>query len=132
VNCFLIVLNSGPGYAPGPVFCWFAFARVGFQGGVNGPTRWQILFQRWRIVKIDDKLSMSIRAKIKLVNITVSIVEDNATLCGYPYKEIAEALHVSIPTVNRRIRRIHEKLRVRLPSQAIGKFTHIPSTAIAE
>ena len=45
---------------------------------------------------------------------------------GYLYKEITEALHISIPTVNTHIRRIYEKLHVRSRSQAIAKFTHLP------
>ena len=51
---------------------------------------------------------------------------------GYLYKEIAESLHISVPTVNTHIRRIYEKLHVRSRSQAIAKFTHIPSAAITE
>jgi DNA-binding NarL/FixJ family response regulator len=51
---------------------------------------------------------------------------------GYLYKEIAEALHISGPTVNTHIRRIYEKLHVRSRSQAIAKFTHIPNAAIAK
>ena len=51
---------------------------------------------------------------------------------GYLYKEIAEALHISIPTVNTHIRRIYEKLHVRSRSQAIAKFTHIPNAALAD
>jgi DNA-binding NarL/FixJ family response regulator len=48
---------------------------------------------------------------------------------GYLYKEISEALHISVPTVNTHIRRIYEKLHVRSRSQAIAKFTHIPNAA---
>jgi len=51
---------------------------------------------------------------------------------GYPYKEIAESLHISVPTVNTHIRRIYEKLHVRSRSQAIAKFTHIPNAAVTE
>ena len=51
---------------------------------------------------------------------------------GYLYKEIAEALHISVPTVNTHIRRIYEKLHVRSRSQAVAKFAHIPSTAVTE
>ena len=51
---------------------------------------------------------------------------------GYLYKEIAESLHISVPTVNTHIRRIYEKLHVRSRSQAIAKFTHIPNAAVAE
>jgi DNA-binding NarL/FixJ family response regulator len=51
---------------------------------------------------------------------------------GYLYKEIADALHISVPTVNTHIRRIYEKLHVRSRSQAVAKFTHIPNAAAAE
>lgn len=51
---------------------------------------------------------------------------------GYLYKEIAEALHISIPTVNTHIRRIYEKLHVRSRSQAVAKYTHIPSAAVTD
>ena len=45
---------------------------------------------------------------------------------GYLYKEIAESLQISCPTVNTYIRRIYEKLHVRSRYQAVAKFTHIP------
>ncbi len=45
---------------------------------------------------------------------------------GYLYKEIAELLKISRPTVNTYIRRIYEKLHVRSRSQAVAKFTHVP------
>ena len=51
---------------------------------------------------------------------------------GYLYKEIAEALHISVPTVNTHIRRIYEKSHVRSRSQAVAKFTHIPNAAVTE
>lgn len=51
---------------------------------------------------------------------------------GYLYKEIAESLHISMPTVNTYIRRIYEKLHVRSRSQAVAKFTHIPGAAMTE
>ena len=50
---------------------------------------------------------------------------------GYLYKEIAESLRISIPTVNTYIRRIYEKLHVRSRSQAVAKFTHVPGVADA-
>ncbi len=43
---------------------------------------------------------------------------------GYLYKEIAESLAISVPTVNTYIRRIYEKLQVRSRAQAVAKFTH--------
>ena len=41
---------------------------------------------------------------------------------GFLYKEIAESLGVSVPTVSTYIRRIYEKLQVRSRSQAIAKY----------
>jgi DNA-binding NarL/FixJ family response regulator len=51
---------------------------------------------------------------------------------GYLYKEIADLLHISVPTVNTHIRRIYEKLHVRSRSQAIARFMHIPNAAATE
>jgi len=51
---------------------------------------------------------------------------------GYLYKEIADSLRISLPTVNSHIRRIYEKLHVRSRSQAVAKFTHIPNAAVTE
>jgi DNA-binding NarL/FixJ family response regulator len=45
---------------------------------------------------------------------------------GYLYKEIADALHIRVPTVNTYIRRIYEKLHVRSRSQAVARYTHVP------
>ncbi len=45
---------------------------------------------------------------------------------GYLYKEIADTLTISLPTVNTYIRRIYEKLHVRSRAQAIAKYTHFP------
>jgi len=45
---------------------------------------------------------------------------------GYLYKEIAESLEISLPTVNTYIRRIYEKLHVRSRAQAVAKYAHIP------
>lgn len=42
---------------------------------------------------------------------------------GYLYKEIAESLGVSLPTVNTYVRRIYEKLHVRSRAQAVARFT---------
>jgi DNA-binding NarL/FixJ family response regulator len=47
---------------------------------------------------------------------------------GYLYKEIADTLGISLPTVNTYIRRIYEKLHVRSRAQAIAKFAYIPLT----
>jgi DNA-binding NarL/FixJ family response regulator len=41
---------------------------------------------------------------------------------GYLYKEIAESLGVSLPTVNTYIRRIYEKLHVRSRGQAVARY----------
>jgi DNA-binding NarL/FixJ family response regulator len=51
---------------------------------------------------------------------------------GYLYKEIADLLHISVPTVNTHIRRIYEKLHVRSRGQAIAKFTNIPNAAVPD
>jgi DNA-binding NarL/FixJ family response regulator len=45
---------------------------------------------------------------------------------GYLYKEIAERLNISIPTVNTYVRRIYEKLHVRSRAQAVAKYTRFP------
>ncbi len=45
---------------------------------------------------------------------------------GYLYKEIAESLGISGPTVNTYIRRIYEKLHVRSRSQAVAALAHFP------
>ena len=45
---------------------------------------------------------------------------------GYLYKEIADTLGISMPTVNTYIRRIYEKLHVRSRSQAVAKYAHLP------
>jgi DNA-binding NarL/FixJ family response regulator len=45
---------------------------------------------------------------------------------GFLYKEIAEAMNISIRTVDTYIRRIYEKLHVRSRSQAVAKFINFP------
>jgi DNA-binding NarL/FixJ family response regulator len=45
---------------------------------------------------------------------------------GYLYKEIADALNISVPTVNTYIRRIYEKLHVRSRAQAVARYAHRP------
>jgi DNA-binding NarL/FixJ family response regulator len=44
---------------------------------------------------------------------------------GFLYKEIAESLGVSLPTVNTYIRRIYEKLHVRSRGQAVARYAHL-------
>lgn len=44
---------------------------------------------------------------------------------GYLYKEIAERLAISVPTVNTYVRRIYEKLHVRSRAQAVAKYAHL-------
>jgi DNA-binding NarL/FixJ family response regulator len=46
---------------------------------------------------------------------------------GYLYKEIAESIRISLPTVNTYIRRIYEKLHVRSRAQAVARYTRMPS-----
>jgi DNA-binding NarL/FixJ family response regulator len=48
---------------------------------------------------------------------------------GYLYKEIADALGISVPTVNTYIRRIYEKLHVRSRGQAVAKYAHLNPAA---
>lgn len=45
---------------------------------------------------------------------------------GFLYKEIADALNISVATVNTYIRRIYEKLHVRSRSQAVARYTILP------
>jgi DNA-binding NarL/FixJ family response regulator len=43
---------------------------------------------------------------------------------GYLYKEIADRLNISGPTVNTYVRRMYEKLHVRSRAQAVAKYVH--------
>jgi len=45
---------------------------------------------------------------------------------GYLYKEIADSLSISLPTVNTYIRRIYEKLHVRSRTEAVARFANLP------
>ena len=47
---------------------------------------------------------------------------------GYLYKEIAERLNISVPTVNTYVRRMYEKLHVRSRAQAVAKYAHLAET----
>jgi len=47
---------------------------------------------------------------------------------GYLYKEIAEKLNISVPTVNTYVRRIYEKLHVRSRAQAVARYAHLEGT----
>jgi DNA-binding NarL/FixJ family response regulator len=49
---------------------------------------------------------------------------------GYLYKEIAERLNISGPTVNTYIRRMYEKLHVRSRAQAVAKYAHLAETPL--
>jgi len=44
---------------------------------------------------------------------------------GYLYKEIAERLNISVPTVNTYVRRMYEKLHVRSRGQAVAKYARL-------
>ena len=44
---------------------------------------------------------------------------------GYSYKEIAEALTISLPTVNTHIHRTYEKLHVRSRGQAVARYNRM-------
>jgi len=51
--------------------------------------------------------------------------------CGDLYKEIADHLGISIPTVNTHVRNIYEKLHVRSRAQAVAKYAHLsPPSAL--
>ncbi len=42
---------------------------------------------------------------------------------GYYYKEIADALNITMPTVSTHIRRIYDKLHVNSRGRAVAKFS---------
>jgi DNA-binding NarL/FixJ family response regulator len=44
---------------------------------------------------------------------------------GFLYKEIAERLSISVPTVNTYVRRMYEKLQVRSRAQAVAKYANL-------
>ena len=44
---------------------------------------------------------------------------------GFLYKEIADAMGLSLPTVNTYVRRIYEKLQVHSRSQAVARYAHV-------
>ena len=44
---------------------------------------------------------------------------------GYLYKEIAERLNISVPTVNTYVRRMYEKLQVQSRAQAVAKYANL-------
>lgn len=45
---------------------------------------------------------------------------------GYSYKEISNALEISVPTVNTHIHRTYEKLHVRSRGEAVARFSTFP------
>jgi DNA-binding NarL/FixJ family response regulator len=45
---------------------------------------------------------------------------------GYAYKEIADTLGISMPTVNTHIHRTYEKLHVRSRGEAVARFSQFP------
>jgi DNA-binding NarL/FixJ family response regulator len=45
---------------------------------------------------------------------------------GYLYKEIADSIRISLPTVNTYIRRIYEKLHVHSRAQAVALYADLP------
>jgi DNA-binding NarL/FixJ family response regulator len=47
---------------------------------------------------------------------------------GYLYKEIADSLNISVPTVNTYVRRMYEKLHVRSRGQAVAKYAHLSNS----
>jgi DNA-binding NarL/FixJ family response regulator len=44
---------------------------------------------------------------------------------GFLYKEIAEHLNISVPTVNTYVRRMYDKLHVRSRAQAVARYAHL-------
>jgi DNA-binding NarL/FixJ family response regulator len=48
---------------------------------------------------------------------------------GYLYKEIADSLQISVPTVNTHIRRIYEKLHVQSRGRAVAKYVQLSAEA---
>jgi DNA-binding NarL/FixJ family response regulator len=50
---------------------------------------------------------------------------------GYLYKEIADRLNVSVPTVNTYVRHMYDKLHVRSRAQAVAKYTHLSDAPAA-
>ena len=48
---------------------------------------------------------------------------------GFLYKEIGEALKISVRTVDTYIRRIYEKLHVRSRSQAVAKYVNFQTAS---
>jgi DNA-binding NarL/FixJ family response regulator len=48
---------------------------------------------------------------------------------GYLYKEISEALNISMATVNTHVRRIYDKLHVHTRAQAMAKLSNLPIKA---
>ncbi len=51
---------------------------------------------------------------------------------GYLYKEIADSIGISLPTVNTYIRRIYEKLHVHSRSQAVARYANRPLRPAAQ
>ncbi len=47
---------------------------------------------------------------------------------GFLYKEIAERLNITVPTVNTYVRRMYEKLHVRSRAQAVAKYVNLASS----
>jgi len=67
-------------------------------------------------VEADDNLSPRERAVLEMV------------IQGFLFKEIADALNISVRTVDTYTRRIYEKLHVRSRAQAVAKFVKSPGS----
>jgi DNA-binding NarL/FixJ family response regulator len=48
---------------------------------------------------------------------------------GYLYKEIGDALGISVPTVSSHIQKIYEKLHVRSRAQAVARYVNLPRSS---
>jgi DNA-binding NarL/FixJ family response regulator len=46
---------------------------------------------------------------------------------GYTYKEVCDALSLSMPTVNTHVHRIYEKLQVRSRAEAVARYASFPA-----
>jgi DNA-binding NarL/FixJ family response regulator len=51
---------------------------------------------------------------------------------GYSYKEIADSLGISMPTVNTHIHRTYEKLHVRSRGQAVARYAQFPQERLSQ
>lgn len=82
---------------------------------------------------IARKVVQSFRREVPTLNESANLTPRELEVlqllaCGDLYKEIADHLKISIPTVNTHVRNIYEKLHVRSRAQAVAKFVNINPT----